>query len=355
MIQAVDGWSRRQMITRPDEMQALGRVLDRALIAGEARTAVDDAVTVPPFLLRVCVDKAGGLSQLPWEYACGDGAVPLAADERLVFARFVDAPGSPPAPKEKLRVLAMIEIPSADFAEYKDESGLVMIRPSEQTFTQSLSDTLLRSRRVEFDSAVNMWGTALQEKLEEGWDVVHYLGFAWASGGKAAISVGCGKRPTFSPIPVGKLWDTYLAPSQCSVFVAEFHRAPLGQDPGPPADPGAFTQLVRDDLHAVVVTQNPVDLVDLGRFNDSFYEQISNGKSVELAVQAGRRAVRDGTREDPDVTAFGSFTVTTRRAGEVCLLTRATVTGGAQAGQPEASAAPVPLQRALETVESRTR
>jgi hypothetical protein len=44
---------------------------------------------------------------------------------------------------------------------------------------------------------------------------------------------------------------------------------------------------------------------------------------VESAVQSGRSAVRDEIREGRDVTAFGSFTVTTRQAGEVRLLTRA--------------------------------
>ena len=99
------------MITHPEEVKILGMVLDRALIAGEARTAVDDDLTVPPFLLRVCVDNAGGLSQLPWEYAWGDDAVPLSVNESLAFARFVAAPGAPPAPQDRLRVLAVIEIP----------------------------------------------------------------------------------------------------------------------------------------------------------------------------------------------------------------------------------------------------
>ena len=60
--------------------------------------------------------------------------------------------------------------------------------------------------------------------------------------------------------------------------------------------------------------------MDLRRFNDSFYERVTKGDIVELAVQAGRRAVQNGIRPDGDVTAFGSFTVTTRQAGEIRLL-----------------------------------
>ena len=48
VMRAIDGWSRCQTIMCPQEVKILGMVLDRALIAGEARTAVDDDLTVPP-------------------------------------------------------------------------------------------------------------------------------------------------------------------------------------------------------------------------------------------------------------------------------------------------------------------
>jgi Trypsin-like peptidase domain len=355
VVRAVDGWSRRQMITRPEEVEILGRVLDRALLPGEARTAVDDDLTVPPFLLRVCVDRAGGLSQLPWEYACGDDAVPLSVNENLAFARFVDAPGTPPPPRDRLRVLGVIEIPefeSAEFRDYQDESRRT-IRPSGREFARILSETFAGNKRIEFVPAVNMAGPELQEKLADGWDVVHYLGFAWATAREIVISVGCGKRSTFNPISIDQLRKDYLALSQCSVFVAEFHRPPLGPDLGPPADPGAFTGLLRDYLHAVVVTQHPVDLVDFQKFNDSFYQQITKGEIVELAAQAGRCAVRGSIRPDPDATAFGSFTLTTRRAGEVRLLKPPLVTGGAaQTGPPEAASGLAATGQGLDTVVS---
>jgi hypothetical protein len=352
VMRAVDGWSRRQMITRPEEVQILGRVLDLALLPGEARTAVTDDLTVPPFLLRVCADKAGGLSLLPWEYACADDAVPLSVNENLAFARFVAAPGTPPAPRDQIRVLAVIELPefeSAEFRDCEDESGRT-IHPSVREFTRSISEAFIDSGRVVFEAVANSAGPALKDKLAEGWDVVHYLGFAWASAGRIVISVGCGKRTTFNPISIGELRDDYLALSRCPVFVAEFHRPPLGPDLGPPADPAAFTPLLQGDLHAIIVTQHPADLVDLRRFNDSFYEKIAQGDIVELAVQAGRRAVRNGMRPHRDVTAFGAFTVTTRQAGEVRLLQpRSAPPGVGRAGPQEAAAAGRPALRGLDT------
>lgn len=358
VIRAVDGWSRRQMITNAEEVEILGRVLDRALLPGAARTAVDDDLTVPPFLLRVCVDRAGGLSQLPWEYACGDDAVPLSVNENLAFARFVDVPGTPPPARDRLRVLGVIEIPefgSAEFRDYEDESGRT-IHPSAREFARILSETFAGNKRVEFEPAVNMPVTDLQDKLADGWDVVHYLGFAWATAGRILISVGCGTRTNFNPVSIDDLRRDYLAPAQCPVFVAEFHRPPLGPDLVPPADPGAFTPLLRDDLHAVVVTQHPADLVDFQRFNDSFYEQITKGGIVELAAQAGRRAVWNSIRQDRDVTAFGSFTVTTRKAGEVRLLKPPSAPGGAPQGSPlEAGAAGLAaMQLGMDTVVSGT-
>ena len=80
--------------------------------------------------------------------------------------------------------------------------------------------------------------------------------------------------------------------------------------------------------------------MDLRRFNDSFYERVTKGDIVELAVQAGRRAVQNGIRPERDVTAFGAFTVTTRQAGEIRLLKPLTFAPGVgrQSGLPEAAA-----------------
>jgi hypothetical protein len=292
VLRAVDGWSRQQPIKLPDEVMVLGKVLDRALIADEARAAVAEAVTMPPFLLRVCLENAGGLSQLPWEYACGDDAVPVSVNENLAFARFVAAPGKPPAPQDQLRVLAIVEfpqLPARDFREYLDESGH-SIRPSRDEFDRCISEVFINPQRVHFESVVSQSGGDLQAKLEEGWDVVHYMGFAWATSGKIVLSMGSGRQSSFNPISIKDLGEDYLAPARCSVFVAEFHRLPLGSELGQPADPGAFTALLQGDLHAVVVTQHPTDLVDLSRFNRKFYERIAAGWTTSPPSSTNRAA-----------------------------------------------------------------
>jgi hypothetical protein len=341
VIHAVDGWSRRRTFQRLDEVRILGDVLDRALIPDAARTAMKDEMTAPPLLLRVCMDNAGGLSQLPWEYACGEGAEPLSVNRDIAFARFVPAPGDPPAPKDRLRVLAVIEMPDDAtllFREYPDEDGRT-IEPSVDEFQRSIREVLLDNDLVFLDFASRESSLALKNKLSDGWDIVHYVGFAWqAEGDEPVISLGGGKQ--LRSVSISELGEDYLALSRCAVFVAEFHQLPFG-GLVPPSDLSAFSSLLKDDLHAIVVTRHPADVVDLRRFNEGFYERIANGDIVELAVQSGRRAVLNGRRPRRDVTAFGSFTVTTRQAGEVRLLKpRTSLLGiGRQAGPQEGAAA----------------
>lgn len=345
VIRAVDGWSRRRMFQHLEEVEILGEVLDRALIPDAARTAMKSDMTVPPLLLRVCVDNAGGLSQLPWEYACGEGAEPLSVNRDIAFARFVPAPGDPPAPKDRLRVLAVIEMPEGvpqgvplRFRGYPDEDGRNIV-PSADEFQRSVREVLQGNERIEDDYVLNGSSLVLKDKLSEQWDIVHYVGFSWqAEGDEPVISLGGGKQ--LRSVSIRELGEDYLALSHCSVFVAEFHQLPFGELV-PPSGLSAFCSLLRDDLHAIVVTRHPTDVVDLRRFNESFYERITSGDIVELAVQSGRRAVRNSRRQRRDVTAFGSFTITTRQAGEVRLLKpRPSSLGiGRQSGPSEAATA----------------
>lgn len=324
VLRAVDGWSRRQVIRRQAEVRVLGEVLDRALLPAQARIAVDEDMTTPPLLLRVCVDNAGALSQLPWEYAWGHDSEPLSVNSHLAFARFADVPGVPPAPKSQLRVLAVVEMPDGEsrkFAAYPDEDGRP-IQPGADEFLRSVKDVYPDNGQFNFDHASNLPRDELKAKLAERWDIVHYVGFGWEAERQLVISMGCGKQG-LRPTSLRDLRNDFLALAKCTVFVAEFHKPPPGREFGPAADLNAFSSLLHDDLHAVVVTRNPVDIVDMRRFNESFYQGLVKGDIVESAVQSGRSAVRDEIREGRDVTAFGSFTVTTRQAGEVRLLTRA--------------------------------
>ncbi|HTS98973.1 MAG TPA: serine protease [Streptosporangiaceae bacterium] len=322
VIRAVDGWSRRQMIRQEAEIRVLGQVLDHALLPDRARDTVDADLRSPPLLLRVCADDAGTLSELPWEYAYGHRPQPLSVNRDVVFTRFADLPGEPPDPKTRLRVLAVIEMPqdmSDRLDPYMDEDGMRQIKPSAEEFCRSIRDVHPDDEKVQIEYADNRSRDYLIKKLKEPWDIIHYVGFSWQAGREIVISMGCGQEG-LRPASLEDLQRDYLSPSGCSVFVAEFHPRPRGTEPSPPADLRAFATLLQGSLHAIVVTRHPVDLVDMRNFNESFYRDLAEGQIVESAVQAGRRAVSEQHRQNRDVTAFGSFTVTTRRAGQVRLL-----------------------------------
>lgn len=327
VIRAVDGWSRHQSIRQQEDLRALGSVLDRALLPVEAKTVMDEALRGQKLLLRVCVDKAGGLSQLPWEYACGDGSQPLSVDPRIIFARFVDVPSELPPVKDALRVLTIVDMPEAEARKwnrgYPNESS-EMIYPKAKEFAATVNGSFYDKRRIDFSYLCNGSIDDVRDKLYEGWDIVHYIGFAWHAR-ELVISLGCGDRPDseLTPVGVGELAE-YLADSRCSVFIAEFHKLAPGSTARAPADLGRFAELLKGGLQAIVVTRHPVDIVDFRRFNGVFYGAVAKGESVEGAVQQGRANVKkryDFEDADVDAISFGSFTVTTRQAGEVRLLT----------------------------------
>jgi len=321
VLRAVDGWSRRQMIRQDTEIEILGRVLDRALLPSEAQAAISNVLTTPPVLLRVCTDNAGALSQLPWEYAWCHSSEPISVNSDIAFARFVNVDGMPPEPKSRIRVLAVIEMPqteSGKFREYRDEDYR-LIKPGADEFLGSIRDVLPQGQQIEFDFVSNNSRDDLQDKLAEQWDIVHYVGFAWQEPDEFVISMGCGTQG-LRPVSLPNLGRDFLARSKCSVFVAEFHQLAPGREFGPTADLRVFASLLQGDMHAIIVTRQPVDIVDMRRFNETFYRRLCKGDIAESAVQSGRRAVRDEIRQGRDLAAFGSFTVTTRLAGDVCLL-----------------------------------
>jgi hypothetical protein len=341
VMRAVDGWSRRHTIKLQDEVDDLGDVLHQAMLPKEAREALADVLNTRDLLFRVCVDKAPRLSQLPWEYARGTDREPIAAVRNKTFSRFVDVVDRSPEPKDKIRVLAVIECPgsiSEEFPTYYEKGKEIHLTAN------GFADTIRRNEasrreRIEIVYLINQPQTVLENKLgsqQEGkpetqWDIVHYIGFAVQGEEEQDFSIALGGGEDWRTIPVGDLKDL-LDIAGCSVFIAEFHKLAPGQNMVFPTDLSGLTSLLRSDYHnhpqALIVTQYPMDLADLSLFNDTFYERISVGRTVEQAVQFGRSDVRNQTRLRRDVAAFGSFVVTTTRAAGVRLL------GSTEQGRP---------------------
>jgi hypothetical protein len=326
VMRAVDSWSRRQTIKLQDEVDVLGDVLHRAMLPATAGSAIADALRKPGLLFRVCVDNAPRLRQLPWEYACGRGDQPFAAVKNMTFSRFVDVEDRPPEPKDTIRVLVLIECPesiSKELPGYRDQNGKP-IRPTAATFAATIrGDAVAKRERIQLEYAVNKTTTELENILADHWDIVHYIGFAFQEERGIKIAQGGGKQlRTITVADLAELLDL----ARCPVFIAEFHKFAPGQDMEFPTDLSGLISLLQSDSpahpQALIITQSPMDLVDLGRFNETFYERISGGHTVEEAAQFGRWEVRNQDHKGRDVAAFGSFMVTTTRSGEVRLLRR---------------------------------
>ncbi len=326
VMRAIDGWSRRQPLKLQDEVEVLGDVLHRAMLPKQAVEALRDALTRKDLRFRVCVDQAPRLGRLPWEYACGDDRLPFAASKNMTFSRFADVTDRSADAKDEIQVLAIIEFPesiSDALLEYRDETGK-WVRPSPTGFVDIIRRNAgSRGQRIQVQYALNEELTRLEEILADPWDIVHYIGFAVQDEGKQELAVALGARQVWRTANVSDL-EELLDRARCRLFIAEFHKLGPGQDMAFPADLSGLTSLLKSDSHAhpqaLIVTQYPMDLVDLGRFNDTFYERIDGGHTVEEAVQFGRREVYSQRYQGGDVAAFGSFVVTTTRPGEVHIL-----------------------------------
>jgi hypothetical protein len=327
-------------------VEVLGDVLRKAMLPDKARMALTDALTRQDLRFRLCLDKASGLCQLPWEYACSDDHEPFSAVQNMTFSRFVDVVGRPPEPKDTIRVLAVIECPESISSAppwYQDENGRP-VSPDVAAFEGAIRGNAVPKReRIQVTWSVNDTPIELGEKLAGQWDIVHYIGFAYQPEGEGKLVVALGGGgDRWRPLSATEL-SRVIGPAGCSVFIAEFHKFAPGQDVTFPADLSDLTSLLKSDSYghpqALIVTQYPMNVVDLGTFNETFYESISNGNTVEEAVQFGRCEVRKQDHKGRDIAAFGSFVVTTTRAGEVRLL-RATQQGPSQVGKGESAPSP---------------
>ena len=332
VMRAVDSWSRRQTLKLKDEVQILGDVLRRAMLPEEAASALAGTLNAQGLIFRVCLDKAPRLSRLPWEFACGDDHIPFAVSKAMTFSRFVDVVDRSPDPKDTIKVLAVIECPD-DFAKglltYHDEIGK-LIRPSGSTFADTIRGSAVsKGERIKVVYAVNKrWGE-LENLFADQWDIVHYIGFAYEGAQEQNFVITLGGEQGLKPFPVVELAEM-INTTRCSVFIAEFHKFGPSHDKTFPADLSGLISLLRSTTlahpQALIITQSPMNLVELGRFNETFYERISGGRTVEEAVQFGRREVGNQIYKEYDVAAFGSFMVITTRAGEVRVI-RATDQG----------------------------
>jgi hypothetical protein len=138
-------------------------------------------------------------------------------------------------------------------------------------------------------------------------EVVHYCGFGEMQDGSPKIALADDEGEE----EWRDLEDLYsrVAQSGARVLVVQFLLPMLGTDPVPiPAS--AFVSALRGEVNAVVFTPVPIHPRQASSFNQTFYDELGRGATVEAAVQTARARVAED-RFLNDSASFGWFTLLT--------------------------------------------
>ena len=316
LLDTLDRWSRRRLLTDEEEVKLLGRVLHRALLPtalmNDLQTWLEGANRP---LLRLLVSR-GQLAEIPWEYATFDDDHALGAHERLAFSRYVavDA-GAPTLPQDKRKALVIVACPPE--LHQRLPPILHMGRIEQPLDAEELAERLTSTienesnrRIVVGDVKVNPNVTELRRAITSSdADIVHYVGFGRASGGGELVCVGSHEESVW--FEVSSLQELRRNVPPAAAFVLQLLVPPPNEPSIPVPLPGSsLLPLIGRCWNAVVATQHPAPTRHIDEFNGQFYYELGNGSSLESSVQGARRHLRDVLRVD-DSTAFGMFSVTT--------------------------------------------
>lgn len=218
------------------------------------------------------------LALLPWELLWGgDDWGFLATAANQVLSRYLPVPEPPSLRAEgKLRLLLIVQSPDGP-------------PPIEQAEIDSLRQAIEGlGDQVKTKLLINVQRDAIVDALQEEYHVVHFLGHGTAR--KLALIGGDG-GPAF--IDDEEFAQLFLG--QRSLRLVLLNACHSSQ-----ADPqGLFTgigpALVQKRVPAVIAMQYPfVQLTTAGQFSRAFYAALAKGQPVDIAVNAGRRALSAG-------------------------------------------------------------
>jgi hypothetical protein len=312
---AVFRWSQGRVVRDEEGVELLGRLLAGAVLpdplpARLLRSSGGDAV-----LLRLQIDGASELFDVPWEFAAlkanGDLKY-LAAEKQCGFVRVVPHPDeeqveTKPGPQTGRVVAAAIQ-PKAwqKFMPTIDETP--WHKPGQVAADLAVavgSAGTFKLDRVEPATPVELQNT-LDAKAGVPTEVVHYVGFGRVRDGKPQLACADGDAVTWQNADNVLDW---FAASGARVVVVQL-LLPRWDAEHPRIRPRAFLRALRGRVNAVVFTRFPVHPKQAHEFNGKFYETLGKGGSVEAAVQSGRNQVRGNVFFD-DAAAFGSFALVT--------------------------------------------
>jgi hypothetical protein len=300
----------RDFRAAPSAVRELGNALWQAVfqppIAGRYAQSLgmagDDGLRV-----RLRIDPAE-LQLLPWEYLHNpETGQFLALSRRTPLVRYVARPQPvPPLTVEgPLRVLVLISAPT-------DQPALQVDR--ERTLIEEALRPLTAAGAVELTVETDGRPDRLQDRLRQGYHVLHYIGHGILTRGQ-----GTSTSPSSSPGPDqasgGTSGQGYLVledDEHASRFVGATALEPLlggtslrlvvltaCESAAAPGDPflGLAPALVRGDVPAVVAMQMSMPDESAVVFTREFYRSLAHRWPIDLCVTEGRLGIRAAVRE----------------------------------------------------------
>jgi len=273
----------KDFAAQPAVVRRLGHTLWQTLFQPPVATRYAESrgiVGKDGLRVRLRLDAAE-LAGIPWEYLCDpetDHFAALTRDTSLV--RYVPRPEPKPplAVAGPLRVLALISAPA-------DMPPLAV--DQERTLIEEALAPLVEAQRVELVFETDARPAVLQDRLRDGFHVLHYVGHAVLAGGQGHLVLvdddGRARQVSASALePLLGSADLRLAVlNACESAVA----------PGGPFL-GLAPALVRGGLPAVVAMQMSMPDESAVVFAREFYRALADGQPVDACVTEGRLGIR---------------------------------------------------------------
>jgi hypothetical protein len=266
-----------------DRRQAFGQRLFEAVFKDEVRDKWQnsrgrvDGGQADGLRLRLWINVPE-LAALPWELLYEEGKGFLATSSDLAVSRYLPVPEPPLLTAlESLRILVVVESPQ----------GLPTINPQEVQNLEAALQGL--GPAVEYEILRNVPVAPIQNALQQGFHVLHFLGHGTA--GKLALTKEDGQDPLyiddreFAQLFLGRRDLRLVVLNACSSSQAAEGGLFAGMGPA----------LVQKQMPAVVAMQYPtVQLTTASQFSQAFYGALANGIPVDFAVNEGRQQLSAG-------------------------------------------------------------
>ena len=269
-------------------LETLGTALYRMLLAPEMRAYLAAQARRHHLRLRLSfTDQAEELGALPWELLRGDGNLGFwGINPRTALVRYQPLSDSKAEPSLKtrlpLRILVLIsEIPGLPVLDIKREKqGLI-----------SLGESKASLFRIDVETEATL--QKLQACLENGYDVVHWIGHGDVDEEGAFVYMldEQGAQRLVTPSALSQVIRGVASPPKLVLFNACNTATSVGNVLGM-----APVLIDHAGLPAVIGMQYPISDMAAARFTEGFYTALIHHGQVDYAVSQGRKAI--ATAED---------------------------------------------------------